>query len=168
MRLGETPYWDFPSLFAETVRTFKLCAEGLAAATEHGRGHLGRRFWPAGQRGRSLANPVHYRDARTNEIFDQYSDPIMPRSEIFAATGYEPWAISSLFQLLAMQRDGWPRLQLADAFLNMPDLFNYFLTGVRASEMSIANTSNLMGTDGNWCRRCHRRLSSFPAACSAR
>jgi rhamnulokinase len=76
----------------------------------------------------------------------------MPRSEIFAATGYEPWAISSLFQLLAMQRDRWPALALAGTMLNMPDLFNYFLTGVRASEMSIANTSNLMGTDGNWCR----------------
>jgi sugar (pentulose or hexulose) kinase len=57
-----------------------------------------------------------------------------------------------------MQRDGWPQLELADTFLNIPDLFNYFLTGVRANDMSVANTSNLMGTDGKWCRAVIERF----------
>lgn len=151
VRLGDTLYWDFPSLFAETVHTLSLCAKRGAAPVSMAVDTWGVDFGLLDKRGALLGNPVHYRDARTANIH-QYSDPVMPRSEIFAATGYEPWAISSLFQLLAMQRDGWPTLELADTMLNMPDLFNYFLTGVRASEMSIANTSNLMGTDGNWCR----------------
>ena len=107
-------------------------------------------FGLLGEDGKILANPVHYRDVRTNEIH-QYSDLIMSREEIFAATACEPWTISSLFQLLAMQRDHSPILKMANSFLNMPDLFNYCLTGKKVSERSIASTSNLMGTDGDWC-----------------
>ena len=40
---------------------------------------------------------------------------------------------------------------MANSFLNMPDLFNYCLTGKKVSERSSASTSNLMGTDGDWC-----------------
>jgi rhamnulokinase len=75
----------------------------------------------------------------------------MSREEIFAATACEPWAISSLFQLLAMQRDHSPILEMATSFLNMPDLFNYCLTGKKVSERSIASTTNLTGLDGDWC-----------------
>jgi rhamnulokinase len=100
--------------------------------------------------GQLLSNPVHYRDDRTNQIHD-YSDKAMSRQEIFSLTGCEPWPISSLFQLLAMQRDGSKDLSAADHFLNMPDLFNFFLTGVKASERSVLSTSNLLGIDGGWC-----------------
>jgi sugar (pentulose or hexulose) kinase len=50
-----------------------------------------------------------------------------------------------------MKRDDSPQLAIAEGFLNMPDLMHYFLTGVRKSEMSIANTSNLMSTNCRWC-----------------
>jgi sugar (pentulose or hexulose) kinase len=83
----------------------------------------------------------------------------MSTDEIFAATGYEPWAIASLFQLLSMQRDGSPLLDVAGAFLNMPDLINCFLTGRKASERSIINTSNLMGTDRQWSEEIIKRFS---------
>ena len=38
----------------------------------------------------------------------------------------------------------------------MPDLFNYFLTGVKACEYSIFNTSNLMGLDCKWAAQIMR------------
>jgi rhamnulokinase len=41
----------------------------------------------------------------------------------------------------------------------MPDLFQYLLTGVKRSEKSIANTSNLMGTEGQWCSEIIERFS---------
>jgi len=149
VRLGGTLHWDFLSLFAESLQAIRVCAErklklcGISVDT------WGVDFGLLDAQGKLLANPVMYRDKRTENIH-AYSDPVMSRDEIFRLTGYEPWAISSLFQLLSLKRDGSPLLGAADTFLNMPDLFGYFLTGVKASEMSIANTSNLMDTDCRW------------------
>jgi len=149
--LGGTVYWDFLSLYAEVLAAIRACAGRGGRLSSMSVDTWGVDFGLLGGYGRLLGNPVSYRDRRTENIH-AYSDPKMSRAEIFRLTGYEPWAISSLFQLLAMQRDRSPLLMVARTFLNMPDLFQYFLTGVRASEMSIANTSNLMDANCRWCR----------------
>ena len=151
VRLAGTLYWDFPCLFAEMLHTMCICAERGLKVSGIGVDTWGVDFGLLAADGSLLSNPVHYRDHRTDSIH-QYSDAIMPRQEIFAETGYEPWPISSLFQLLSMQRDGSDILGIAKTFLNMPDLFNYFLTGRKANERSIANTSNIMATNGLWSR----------------
>ncbi len=151
VRLGGTLHWDFPFLFAEVVAALRagagkgLTISGIAMDT------WGVDFGLLGGDGKLLGNPVHYRDSRTEGIHT-YSDPIMSRQKIFALTAYEPWEISSLFQLLAMQQGNSPLLKAAETFLNMPDLFNYFLTGVKANERSILNTSNLMSTNCQWAK----------------
>jgi rhamnulokinase len=149
VRMGGTLYWDLPFLLAEMTAAIRIAAQrggridGISVDT------WGVDFGLLGGDGRLLGLPVHYRDSRTEKIHD-YSNKVMSTYEIFSLTAYEPWAISSLFQLVAMQRDKWATLPAAESFLNMPDLFHYFLTGRRTSEMSIANTSNLMGTDCRW------------------
>ncbi len=151
VRLGGTLHWDFPFLFAEVVAALRATAERGAKISGIGIDTWGVDFGLLGGDGQLLGNPVHYRDSRTENIH-AYSDPIMSRDDIFALTAYEPWAISSLFQLLALQRAASPQLAAATTFLNMPDLFNYFLTGVKVNDRSILNTSNLMGTDRDWAR----------------
>ena len=149
VRMAGTLYWDFPFLFAEVVAAIRaavtrgLPLSGVSVDT------WGVDFGLLGRDGKLLGNPVHYRDGRTEKIHD-YSGRFMSNDDIFAATGYEPWTISSLFQLLAMRRDRSPLLEAADSFLNMPDLLNYFLTGRKCNERSIVNTSNFLGTDGRW------------------
>ena len=150
VNLCRTLFWDFPFLFAELLTTLRVCADKNLSLNGIGINTWGVDFGLLGEDGKILGNPVHYRDARTNKIHE-YSDLIMSREEIFAATACEPWTISSLFQLLAMQRDNSPILKMASSFLNMPDLFNYCLTGKKVSERSIASTSNLMRMDGDWC-----------------
>lgn len=157
VRLGGTLHWDFPFLFAEVTAALRAGAAAGRKIEGIGVDTWGVDFGLLGGDGKLLGNPVHYRDGRTERIHD-YSDPIMPRGEIFALTAYEPWAISSLFQLLAMQRDRSPLLAAAETFLNMPDLFNYFLTGTQANERSILNTSNLMATDGQWAKPVIQRF----------
>jgi len=151
VRLGDTLYWDFPFLFAEIIATLKRCAERQITLDAIGVDTWGVDFGLLGDDDRLLSCPVHYRDSRTNNIHD-YSDPVMSRQEIFTATSCEPWAISSLFQLLAMQRDGSCLLPAAKTFLNMPDLVNFFLTGVKTSEKTIVSTANLMDPKGNWAK----------------
>jgi len=152
VRLAGTLHWDFPFLFGEVLNALRTVAHrgvklaGISVDT------WGVDFGLLGSNGHLLGNPVHYRDSRTNNIH-AYSQRLMSTDDIFLATGCEPWAIASLFQLLSMQRDKSPLLDLAETFLNMPDLFQYFLTGVKRCERSIVNTSNLMGTDCQWATR---------------
>ena len=150
VRLGQTLHWDFPSLYAEVLAALRICAERGDDVTSIGIDTWGVDFGLLGPDGALLGNPVHYRDGRTEGIHE-YSNPIVSQEQIFSLTAYEPWAISSLFQLLALKRSGSPLLDVADAFLNIPDLFLYYLTGERRNERSILNTSNLMGTDCAWC-----------------
>jgi sugar (pentulose or hexulose) kinase len=150
VNLCGTLFWDFPFLFAELLATLQVCADKDLSLNGIGVSTWGVDFGLLGEDGKILANPVHYRDGRTHNIHD-YSDVIMSRDAIFAATACEPWAISSLFQLISMQKDHSPILEIARSFLNMPDLFNYGLTGKRVSERSIASTANLMQIDGEWC-----------------
>jgi len=157
VRLGRTLHWDFPFLFAEVLTCLKTCDQRRVKLSGISVDTWGVDFGLLDEQGALLGNPVHYRDARTENIH-AYSDKIMSTDEIFAATAYEPWAISSLFQLLSMQRDGSPLLKAAGTFLNMPDLFQHFLTGVRACELSIVNTSNLLGTDCKWAEEVMRRF----------
>ncbi|MFW5840205.1 MAG: rhamnulokinase [Planctomycetota bacterium] len=149
VRMGGTLYWDVQYLFAEILVSLKHCTERKIPIESISIDTWGVDFGLLDANGRLLSNPVHYRDGRTEKIHE-YSNAKLSTDRIFELTAYEPWAIASLFQLLAMQRDSWPALEMAQTFLNMPDLLLYFLTGVKASEMSIANTSNLMGTDKAW------------------
>ena len=137
VRLGGTLYWDFPYLFAEMLQALKICTVKNIEIKSIGIDTWGVDFGLLDGNGQLLELPVHYRDQRTENIHD-YSNPTMTTEEIFEETSCEPWAISSLFQLLALQKNKSPILPLAKIFLNMPDLFNYFLTGRKASEKSMS------------------------------
>ncbi len=152
IRLAGTLHWDFPSLFAEVVKALGICHQRHPDIASLSVDTWGVDFGLLGADGKLLGNPVHYRDCRTNNIHE-YSNQRMSTEEIFSLTGYEPWAISSLFQLLSMQRDDSGLLHAAETFLNMPDLFTYYLTGQKRSELSILNTSNLLGVDGQWAKK---------------
>jgi len=150
VRMAGTLYWDFPFLLAEVLEAIGIAARRGEKLASIGIDTWGVDFGLLGRDGALLGNPRHYR-GNPGEAIYAYSDPKMPKADIFARTGYEPWPLASLFQLLALQRDGSPALAEAEAFLNIPDLFGYFLTGQKRNEMSIVNTSNLMGTDCTWC-----------------
>ena len=147
--MAGTCYWDLPYLLNEIIEALKLCGRRDVELTSIGVDTWGVDFGLLDRRGRLVSLPVQYRDSRTEGIHE-YSEPIMSQEEIFRRTGYEPWAIASLFQLLAMQRDGDRGLDIAETFLNMPDLINYLLTGRAVSEKSIACTSGMMDVNGCW------------------
>jgi len=149
VRLMNTLHWNVLSLYDEIVATLRAAGKEGQKPISLSVDTWGVDFGLLGKDGKLLGNPVHYRDGRTEGIHN-YSNRFMSLEDIYRATGCEPWTISSLFQLLSMQRDGSPLLEQAGTFLNMPDLFNYFLTGQASSELSIANTSNLLGTDCHW------------------
>jgi rhamnulokinase len=146
VRLAGTLYWDFPYLFAECLAAIRQCAQRGVKLAGIGVDTWGVDFGLLDTSGELLSNPVHYRDSRTEKIHD-YTNRIMSTDDIFQATANEPWAISTLFQLAAMRRGKSPLLEMAGGLLHMNDLFSYFLTGVRAHDVSNIGTGNLVGPD---------------------
>jgi rhamnulokinase len=52
--------------------------------------------------------------------------------------------LNTLYQLISMQRARSPLLEQAETLLLMPDLFNFWLTGVKTTEFSIASTTQFV------------------------
>ena len=86
--------------------------------------------------------PYHYRDRRTRGML-QAALQRLSREEIFSYTGVQFMEINTLYQLLAMRRSGAPALKYATTLLLMPDLFTFWLCGHKASEWTIASTSQM-------------------------
>ena len=134
-------YWDALRLFHEIER-------GLAVAGRERKLHLdgigvdtwGVDFGLIGRDGSLVASPMHYRDARNDGMLEK-TFAIVPRAEIFAHTGIQFMQLNSLYQLYAMKLAGSPGLDAATRLLFMPDLFNYWLTGVECNELTEASTS---------------------------
>ena len=149
--LPDGMHWDVLRLWTEIK-------QGMAvAAREHG-GDLagvgldtwGVDFGLLDRDGALVSNPYHYRDSRTDGMLDEAFRRV-PRAEIFEQTGIQFMQLNSLYQLLAMVVGRSPALDIAETFLTMPDLFNYWLTGRKVCEFSIATTTQCYDPrQGDW------------------
>jgi len=141
VRLPTGLYWD-------TLRLFHEILQGLIAACRGRKIQLagvgvdtwGVDFALLGADGALVDNPRHYRDARNNGMLER-TFAVVPREEIFAHTGIQFMQLNTLYQLHAMKLADSPALQVARTFLMMPDLFNYWLTGVMRCELTDASTT---------------------------
>jgi rhamnulokinase len=97
-------------------------------------------FGLLGRDGSLVASPMHYRDARNDGMLEK-TFAAVPREEIFAQTGIQFMQLNTLCQLYAMKLAGAPALEVADKLLLIPDLFNYWLTGVQRAELTFASTT---------------------------
>lgn len=147
-RFPNTPVRVLSSLHWDALRLFHEICQGLAVAGRDRRLALdgigidtwGVDFGLLGADGSLCGNPRHYRDSRNNGVLEKVLS-MVPREEIFAQTGIQFMQINSLVQLYAMKTAGDPALVSARTLLMMPDLFNYWLTGVARNELTIASTS---------------------------
>jgi rhamnulokinase len=102
--------------------------------------------------GNLLAAPFQYRDTRTDGMMEE-AYRRMPKAEIYQRTGIQFMFFNTIYQLLAEAHSSAQRLEKADRLLFMPDLINYFLTGRKTIERSIASTSQLLDArTQNWDR----------------
>ncbi len=147
-RFPNTPVRVFDGLYWDTLRLWHEIQRGLAVAGRERRlapAGIGVDTWGVdfallGADGALAGNPRHYRDPRTHGVMEKLFAAV-PRDEVFAQTGIQFMPINSLYQLYAMKLAGSPALERARTLLFMPDLFNYWLTGVARCEATIASTS---------------------------
>ena len=133
---GNTLHWDILRLWGD-IQTGIGKAQSPASI---GIDTWGVDFGLLDRNGHLLANPVHYRDSRTDDMVD-YVFSKVPREQVFDRTGVQIMSINSLYQLASLVKNHDPILAAARHFLTIPDLLYYWLTGVKVNEFSIATTT---------------------------
>jgi len=151
VRLCGTLYWDILRLLHEIK-------QGLAKAARYDVTAIGIDTWGVDfglldGRGRLLENPVHYRDSRNDGVAEEVDKLISPRA-LYEETGLQRLPFNTVYQLYSLKLQRPEVLENAGSLLFLPDLLGYFLTGVAATERSIARTSQLMNIHtGEWSSR---------------
>ncbi len=140
VRLPSGLYWDTLRLFHEICESIRAAGNASGHLEGIGIDTWGVDFGLIGEDGSLIADPRHYRDARTRAVPEEVFRTV-PKDEIFRQTGIQFMDINSLYQLYALRKHSPELLGVTSKLLFMPDLFNYFLTGLLASERTVASTS---------------------------
>ena len=165
-RFPNTPVRVPGALYWDTLRLWHEIQHGIAVATRERKltlDGIGIDTWGVdygllGADGLLLDTPRHYRDGRTNGVMEKLFE-IVPRDQVFGYTGIQFMQLNTLYQLYAMQLHGSPALGAAGRLLNIPDLFNYWLTGVAKSETTIASTTQFFNPESmTWATELLQRL----------
>jgi rhamnulokinase len=143
VRVQDTLQWDAVGLWREILAGLRLAADRYDQIASIGVDTWGVDYVLL-NRLDQFAGPVFcYRDGRTQQMFEPAFE-IVPRREIFAATGLQFMELNTLYQLLAARLADDPALQIADGFLMMGDFFHWLLTGRRSIEVTNASTTQLL------------------------
>jgi rhamnulokinase len=152
-------HWDVARLWCEMQRAIRTVATSNAAMLDGiGLDTWGVDYALLGEGGALLENPYHYRDSRTEGIPERVFS-IVPRDEVFARTGIQIMPINTLYQIYAAHLKTPRLLELSQYVINMPDLFNFWLTGVVVSEFTIATTTQYYDPrQGRWSTELFAKL----------
>ena len=136
--------WDIVRILHEIKTSIRKCAN----SEDNDIASIGIDTWGVDfgfldKKGHLLSNPVHYRDLRTVGI-PAYSEDFVSSDEVYDITGIQVLELNSLYQLLAVKKNDPEIFDIAADMLFVPDLLNYFLTGYKQTEYTIASTSQLL------------------------
>lgn len=152
-------YWDALRLYDEILAGLRKCAR-ICGPEPAGIGidTWGVDFALLDDVDELLGNPRCYRDPRVQGMLEKALSRVS-REAIFEQTGLQFLEINTLYQLLSMEEENPRRLRMANAFLMMPDLFNFWLTGRKVCEFSNATTTQFYNPrTGAWATDLLDRL----------
>ncbi len=141
VRLPDGLHWDILRLYREVL-------SGLREATRASDGlvSIGIDSWAIDyalldEAGSLLGDPYHYRDERNAAAVDVVHAVIAP-TDLYARTGLQFLPFNTIYQLAASR--GTAAFDVARTMLLIPDLIGYWLSGVRAAEVTNASTTALL------------------------
>ncbi len=141
VRLPDGLHWDILRLWSEIKTALHIATHkhnvqlaGIGIDT------WGVDYGLLDRTGALIGNPYHYRDSRTDGMVEE-AFKRLPREQIFDLTGIQFMQFNTLYQLFAMVVQQSPALQIAETFLTMPDLLNYWLSGRKVCEFTMATTT---------------------------
>ncbi len=157
-----TMYWDVLRLFHE-IKTGLMKSKAKGEIKSIGIDTWGVDFGLLDEDGRLLENPVHYRDARTAGMM-QEAFKKLDKESFYKITGNQFMEINTVFQLVSLQKKRPEFLKRAKTLLLTPDLLNYFLSGEKSTEYTIASTTQLLDASAQkWSSEIIKNLNLSPA-----
>jgi rhamnulokinase len=158
VRLPDGLHWDILRLWSEVKQGIALAIRNKESLASIGIDTWAVDYGLLDRSGALLSNPYHYRDSRTDGMLEEAFRRV-PREEIFRQTGIQFLQLNSLYQILSMVTARSPVLDIADTFLTIPDLLNYWLTGRAVCEFSNATTTQCYNPrEAEWAREMLQRL----------
>jgi rhamnulokinase len=133
---GGTLYWDVLRLWGDITTGIHKAPAGAAGV---GMDTWGVDFALLDRNGSLLSNPVHYRDSGKNGMFEWVFERV-PRRTVFERTGIQFMILNGLYQLSHLVNAQSPLLDAAETMVTIADLFNYWLSGTRGCEFTMATT----------------------------
>ncbi len=143
IELGGKYYWDIVAIYEHFCKCLSELGRQGVEIESIGIDTWGVDFGFVAKDGSLLGNPRAYRDPYTDGVPEEVFR-IIPREELYAATGIQILNFNSIFQLYAQTRENFAPLAYADAILFIPDLLSYMLTGNKVCEYTDASTSGMM------------------------
>ncbi|GAA0389683.1 rhamnulokinase family protein [Paenibacillus motobuensis] len=142
VRIGEHLHWNTLGLLQEIKtgisKAFQLGYKPESCAIDT----WGVDFGLIDANGELLGIPYHYRDRQTEGLVEELSAKL-GAERLFAESGLQFMPFNTMYQLYAMKKANSPKLDAAETLLLTPDLLNYFLTGRKACEFTMATTTQL-------------------------
>ncbi len=136
-------HWDAPRLWFEMRRALDIARRQAERVDSIGVDTWGVDYGLLGENGSLLENPYHYRDARTDGMVEAVTGKVSAE-RIYDQTGIQFMALNTLYQLYAATHRTPNLLYNAEFLVTMPDLLNFWLTGVVSCEYSIASTTQFL------------------------
>ena len=136
-------YWNLLGLYEHLKEGLVACVKEGVTPDSIGIDTWGVDVVPIGADGSILGMPRAYRDPYTDGAPEAFFE-IVPRDEVYAATGIQIMNFNTLFQIFAAVKEGYTPVTQAKNLLFMPDALSYMLTGKAVCEYTIASTSQIL------------------------
>ena len=141
-------YWDIEALRQNVI-------QGLGKLAEKNIVSIGVDSWAVDYalvdaEGELLRAPHHYRDER-NLRGVVVVENLISAQDLYKSSGLQFLPFNTVYQLAVDASEQSALVASADAVLLIPDLFNYWLCGVKATERTNASTTGLLDLlSGHW------------------
>ena len=149
--LNGSIHWNLVGIYNEIITGLAMAQAKYGSSLESiGVDSWGLDYGHLDRNGFLLGMPFHYRDERTHPMVELVHQRV-DREECYARTGIQPLFINTLFQLMAEKESAQICMEHSDHMLFTPDLINFWLTGEKGNEITMASTSQMLNQETrNW------------------
>ena len=140
--------WNLTGLFTEVITGLTALAAQFPDVESIGIDTWAVDYGLLDSDGRLLAEPISYRDNRTDAVIGRVHDRVT-QDQLYAVNGLQYLPFNTLYQLEAEKESPW--WDKAAHVVLLPDLLAYWLTGQLRSEATNASTTGLLDVStGDW------------------
>ncbi|MCF8405735.1 MAG: rhamnulokinase [Bacteroidales bacterium] len=151
LSLHRSYFWNIYRFYEEILNGFrKYAALNHSMPVSIGVDTWGVDYGLKSKEGKLIGLPHTYRDKRTESVLAEFNE-ILTLEKIYDLTGIQMLPFNTLFQLYAESKINPGIFDKVSDLLFIPDILNYFLTGIKKTEFTFATTSQLLNPfNENW------------------